>query len=388
MKSFRIFSFVTTLSVVILLAAQAQEPPTAGLLAYYPLDGDANDASGNGLNGTTFNGVSYVSHLGALAVQLNSSNLQYITLPGSISNYQDLSVTFWLKTGVSTPNAFYSDYFVISRDIAGFTYDWNICLGRGRKIEFHTGLPTEVGPVLASVDNLGSNEWTHVACVADSVTGTRRIFLNGVESASASWVPHPFANNGTPIWVGNASAGANLHPYFDGDIDELRIYSRALAAYEVQQLFNSLCSPHAATATAVTVNGFVVGATILEPGCGYPNAPAVSIRGGGGSGATAYAQVSGGFVTNIVITSTGSGYVSVPEILIASPPFTPWLTIGVNTVKVVQHVVLNNTYALESSFNLIDWVQQGTNFTATSEVITNSFDVDQTGRFFRIRQVP
>jgi hypothetical protein len=145
---------------------------------------------------------------------------------------------------------------------------------------------------------------------------------------------------------------------------------------------------HAAQATAQVVNGFVVGATITDYGCGYANAPEVSIIGGGGSGATATATIQNGFVTSINIINTGSGYTNLPEIIIASPPFVPTLAINVSRVNVTQHVVLGLNYVLESSSDMINWTPTGPPFTAQSESITTEFVVVQTGQYFRIRQGP
>lgn len=66
----------------------------------------------------------------------------------------------------------------------------------------------------------------------------------------------------------------------------------------------------------------------------------------------------------------------------------PWLEIGVKTVKVTQHVVLGKNYVLESSVDLKLWSQIGDPFTAQEEVITQEYDVDVVGRYFRIRQIP
>ena len=116
--------------------------------------------------------------------------------------------------------------------------------------------------------------------------------------------------------------------------------------------------------------------------------PLVLIRGGGGTGATAIAVVSNGMVVDILFSSAGSGYTGVPVILIASPPFEPTVSISVSRVKVVQHVVLGRNYVLEASTDLIDWTATGPEFTAESETIVSEFDVDVTGRYFRIHQVP
>ena len=160
-----------------------------------------------------------------------------------------------------------------------------------------------------------------------------------------------------------------------------------LDAVSVTPIF---CSPHRATAVPVLVNGFVVGATITDSGCGYTNAPLVLIQGGGGSGATATATVNNGQVTGINITSAGSGYSTnpAPRIVIASPPFEPSVGIAVSRVNVTQHATLGRNYVLESSPDLATWSATGQAFTAVSENYTNEFVVGQTGQFFRLREVP
>jgi hypothetical protein len=86
--------------------------------------------------------------------------------------------------------------------------------------------------------------------------------------------------------------------------------------------------------------------------------------------------------------STGSGYTGAPTVKIASPPFMPNLTVEVMRVRVTQRVMLGRKYVLESSTNLNRWAPAGQQFTAWSETIENEFDVDATGRYFRIREVP
>jgi hypothetical protein len=48
---------------------------TPAFLAWYPFEGNAQDASGNGYNGTLSNGVTFVAgKIGAFAAQFNGSN--------------------------------------------------------------------------------------------------------------------------------------------------------------------------------------------------------------------------------------------------------------------------------------------------------------------------
>jgi hypothetical protein len=92
---------------------------------------------------------------------------------------------------------------------------------------------------------------------------------------------------------------------FVGSVDDVRIYNRALSDSEVKALYQyesqpQPLNPSIATATAQLVNGFVVGATIISGGSGYTNNPAVTITGGGGTGAKATATQINGVVTAIL----------------------------------------------------------------------------------------
>ena len=148
-----------------------------------------------------------------------------------------------------------------------------------------------------------------------------------------------------------------------------------------------ICTPHKARAVAQLFNGIFVGATIADSGCGYTNVPPVSIQGGGGSGATATAVLIDGRVSEIKVTSGGCCYTNLPTILIDAPPHVPTVAIRVSKVIVTQNVNQGERYVLESSFDLITWTPVGPSFIATSETIEDEFDINLSGRFFRVRQV-
>lgn len=148
------------------------------------------------------------------------------------------------------------------------------------------------------------------------------------------------------------------------------------------------CTPHKAKATAQLVNGFVVVATITDPGCGYTNPPIVLVQGGGGSGATARATVTDGRVTRVQIVDAGCCYTNTPRIVISSPPSVPTVEVVVSKVKVVQNVVLGWKYVLESSTNATDWTSTGPAFIAETDPLETEFESNRMNRFFRLRVVP
>jgi len=81
------------------------------------------------------------------------------------------------------------------------------------------------------------NQWHHIVCTAD---GTNLImFVNGVEIGrrAISLLTHPRTSNTAPIVIGRRCVGCG--PSFNGLIDEVRIYNRALSASEVRANFNA-----------------------------------------------------------------------------------------------------------------------------------------------------
>jgi len=146
--------------------------------------------------------------------------------------------------------------------------------------------------------------------------------------------------------------------------------------------------PRKAVAIAQIVNGFVVAANLTDGGFGYQEPPAVVLTGGGGTGAKAVATVVNGVVTAVTITTPGTGYTSAPNIRIASPPFSPSLSVEVSRVKVGLKVVLGRKYQIESTADMVNWSPTGPSFVAEDEELIQEFMVDTVGRFFRINQLP
>jgi hypothetical protein len=72
--------------------------------------------------------------------------------------------------------------------------------------------------------------------------------------------------------------------------------------------------------TKPDLGGQISSFTVTCKGFGYLVAPAVTLAGGGGSGATAQATIDNGSITTISIITGGTGYTSAPAVTIDSPP--------------------------------------------------------------------
>ena len=102
---------------------------------------------------------------------------------------------------------------------------------------------------------LAVNVWTHVAGTYDGTTV--RLFINGVQTASVA-VSGPIATSTGPLRIGGNSIWGE---FFQGRLDEIRIYNRALSQAEIQTDMNTQVAPSAIAWMRGRVNGSFRAAT-------------------------------------------------------------------------------------------------------------------------------
>jgi len=79
--------------------------------------------------------------------------------------------------------------------------------------------------------------WQHVAVVIDSTSMTMQLYLNGLEVVSGEIDALPSdIGDANQSWLGRSQY--DWDPYFQGSMDDVRIYDRALSAGEVLYLSN------------------------------------------------------------------------------------------------------------------------------------------------------
>ena len=370
--------------IALVSSASAQAWLTNGLVAYYPFNGNANDESGNGNNGTVYGAALTTDKFGnSNSAYYFDGVSAYVSANLGTVNYYPLTFSVWFQS---------TDVNSETRGIVSIPAGICWCSGARLGLEngkVEGGSQGGFGPQDLFSSFCADTSWHHALVSCDS-SGLNKLYLDGILVSMSQRNPtNPLATS-APLQIGRELITGGDLRNIRGRIDNVRIYNRALSSNEVAQIYayENFCSPHRATATATLASGVFTGATMLDSGCGYTNVPSVRIIGGGGSGAGATATVTNGFVVSINVTNGGCCYTSPPTILIESPPFIPTVAIAVSKVKVTQNVRVNHNYILEASYNLQTWTATGTQFTADSESIVNEFDVDAIGRYFRLREVP
>jgi hypothetical protein len=306
-------SLVAILAMILGLAVQVQAQSflTNGLVAYYPFNGNANDASGNGNNLSIYGATLCADRFGNSNRAYFFNGSSYIgSSMALLSQVDNWTMSAWIQPTSLAPSFTYALFMGYDNGSTGNGYGFG--LGGGNQLYGFFG---GIGPFFSGYTFPSTNQWYQI--VMSRSSGSTTIYVNGVSTANIS--------TATPLTPTSFEIGsATGTRYFIGAIDDVRIYKNVISASEVQQLYQyestGQCSlPYPATATATIVNGFVVGATVVDSGCGYTNTPLVQIFGGGGTGATAIALVTNGLVEGITITDAGSGYTSTPSVFISTP---------------------------------------------------------------------
>jgi len=205
-----------------------------GLVAYYPFDGNANDASGNGNNGTVYGAVYKTNSSGQVSLNFNGTASTYVVVPESASlEPQDaISISFWCNgvpgqiygTMIRKANDGQPGYFV--RMLSG-AVDNNI-----ETFRLDIGLPPSgFAPFALST---GTN-WQFFTATYSRTDGWIKTYANGLLVAQTAFT-NVLKHSGN-LFIG----GATVHYQdggFNGLINNVRIYNRALSASEIQQLYS------------------------------------------------------------------------------------------------------------------------------------------------------
>ncbi len=79
------------------------------------------------------------------------------------------------------------------------------------------------------------NEWAHIAVTYNSSSNTSRIYINGnLDVENTTTINGTIETSTNSLWIGRGEV-----PFFNGTIDEVRIWNRSLSADEVQQQYFS-----------------------------------------------------------------------------------------------------------------------------------------------------
>jgi hypothetical protein len=210
--------------------------PPVGLVSWWPGNGDANDmVSGNT---GTFVGASFADGQVGQSFSFDGSG-NHVRVPASASLNvgagNGLTVEAWINPADSSPGPIVE--WAVNGAYAVLLWANSLSSGALYGAIFGTDGSSHI--IQSASGILQANSFQHVAMTYDKASGIARLLINGsvaAESSLGTYTPRTASD----LYIGHRPATTPAGPVsFNGKIDEVSIYSRALATAEIQAIYNA-----------------------------------------------------------------------------------------------------------------------------------------------------
>ncbi|MGB5538984.1 MAG: DNRLRE domain-containing protein, partial [Gammaproteobacteria bacterium] len=213
-----------------------------GPVAHWKLDdgtGTTAVDSVGGHDGTLLNGPAWVGGQIGDALHFDGSNDRVDAGTFDV-NGSGLTLMGWFNADALPAT---TDPRIISKASSTAEADawWQLSIlttGTTRNIRLRTKAGGTTSTLIDSSTNLGAGAWYFAVGTYDAATGEMKLYLNGIEVASQS---HPVGgaidtNAAVPVAIG---ANGSAEEFFDGTLDDVRVYDRALSVSEIATLYTA-----------------------------------------------------------------------------------------------------------------------------------------------------
>jgi hypothetical protein len=213
-----------------------------GLVAYYPFDGNANDVSGNGNNGVVYGATLTEDRFGNLQNAYSFDGNEHIQFNTPVvQHFPPYSVSLWVKyDAVPDVNA----YIISNGGQTGSSQGLSLLVGAS---QVYCGRSYPMGAVMFVVGNqaynfrvtltagMTSGQWHHVTGTWD---GPRMaLYIDGqlAQIDVSGWSTG--TEFGQPQNMRIGAPSNRLDYFFNGQLDDVRLYNRVLSECEIKTLY-------------------------------------------------------------------------------------------------------------------------------------------------------
>jgi hypothetical protein len=211
-----------------------------GLVAYYPFNGNANDESGNGNNGTVHEATLTSDRFGnSSSAYTFGGDGDYINIGNDESLNRENS-SFSINTWINFNNYLSTSFpnqaaAIMSNRPSANNYGTLFALVHHGKLEIGTGGAEESA---RTPELLSTNQWLNVCVTHDNTTHITNFYIDGVFVYTTTSYDNSIVNVASGDHYIGKETHENLYP-FDGEIDDMYLYNRVLTLEEVQELYNN-----------------------------------------------------------------------------------------------------------------------------------------------------
>jgi PKD repeat protein len=229
--------------------------PPSGLIFWWPGQGNALDIAG-GNNGTLVGGVTFTNGEVGQAFNFDGAT-SFVSTSLLVTNPQSFSLSLWFKTTSARGGVLLG--FGQSKSNTTANYDRNLYLDNTAAVHFGVFESTE--EVISSAAGYNDNHWHQVVTSLSPSTGIS-LYVDGVLAGNNLSANSAASYNGYWIIGENNLGGWPFQPssyYFNGGIDEISIFNRALSASEVQSIYDAgsagMCEPQPVISSISATSG-------------------------------------------------------------------------------------------------------------------------------------
>ena len=232
----RKFIFLTSIVLVLnLVGMSAAQDLTEGLVGWWKFDEGsgavAADSSGNGNDGTLNGPVEWVEEgkIGGAMAFTGPYNYVQVQDSSSLNMTQQLTIAAWINPSWTGNNR------IMQKSSGGGDNQYRLLKEWGDNMIFH--VPGLSNDRLEFVGLPPVGEWTHLAATYDG--SMMKVYYNGVVAGEQEATGQMGVSDGT-LCIGTKHETAPAGDEFNGMLDDVRIYNRALSASEIMILGGDL----------------------------------------------------------------------------------------------------------------------------------------------------
>jgi hypothetical protein len=231
----------------------------SGIVSWWTANNTAADAMG--LNNATLSNVTYTTGEVGKAFSFNGLNgWAALGDPSSLAFTASFTIEGWIKVN-GLPAGYNFGSIMFRGDDRGGLDPYQLVIKPNGDLQFQI----ESDPnAWASIEApIPTGQFVHVAATLDDATGAMTLYENGAIVAQITTTVRPFATldptQQPGVGIGNSNALSNYNVPFNGLIDELTVYNRALTAGEVFGIYKAGSSGKVISPIAVSDPSIVNG---------------------------------------------------------------------------------------------------------------------------------
>jgi hypothetical protein len=196
--------------------------PTNGLVAYYPFNGNANDESGNGNNGTFVGNSNLITDRYGNSNKAFQGGSSYITCPSTIFQFgrnDNFSISIWYTKSYNNGG----------RLVSTENTEGNFRISKNGNVD----LSVQYGDYLDF--SISDDNWHNLIYTYSN--RNEKVYIDGILSMSNYDNTTEIVNYNSPFTIGAKAAPS--YDKWDGQIDDIGIWNRALTQQEINNLYTA-----------------------------------------------------------------------------------------------------------------------------------------------------